>query len=267
VVDRLLLDQVGYVTPQTGATVSVSTPDHADFAITGDIDIRALVAANDWTPAGTQVVMSAGYTAPDRSWEVELRDTGFLAIVWSEDGSLNKSSISTVAPTVSDGGPLWIRFTLDVDNGAAGRDVKFYTSTDAITTAPASVSWTQLGTTVTTAGVTSIHNSSDLPTIGAPGSGASGIDGKVYYAEVRNGIAGTVVTNPDFRDADQQTSGTTLTDDFSKVWTVSGSAVWTLPGATDSYQLEDGSGVILLESSTADVFVPYRNPMPPLIAQ
>jgi hypothetical protein len=268
-VNRLLLEDLGYLSLLGGAgTNTASTPDHADFAITGDIDVRILIAANDWTPAsvGGELVMSQTDGATQKAWWFYLnQDTGTLVFNWSENGSANKTAQSTVAPTVSDGSPLWVRATLDVDNGASGRDVKFYTSAEPISTAPASVTWTQLGTTVTTATVTSIFNSNASVTFGGLVGLFNGLTGKVYYAEVRNGIAGTVVTDPDFRDADQQNSATQLTDDFSKVWTVNGTATWPLPSNVASYLLEDGSGILLLESSVPDI--PYTNPMPLFIAQ
>lgn len=264
-VDRLLLDQLGYLNVPGASGDKADTPDHADFAITGDIDVRVLASATDWT-SGSAAAFISQYVNLDRAWAFQVQGTGTLQFVWTTDGATQVSAVSSVAPTVADGAFIWLRLTLDVDNGAAGRDAKFYTSADSALTDPALVTWTQLGTTVTGA-VTSIFNSTQAPTLGSSPDNFARLNGTIYCAEVRNGIGGTVIANPDFRDAGQQTSATTLTDDFGKVWTVRGAASWTLPGATDSYQLEDGSGVILLESSVPDVFIPYRNQMPPLIAQ
>jgi hypothetical protein len=269
VVDRLLLDDTGYLNLPNVSGSKADTPDHADFGITGDIDIRALVASTDWTPASTQISISQNNTTGSQAaWQFRLDSAGTLTFTWSVLGTGTTNSTSTVGVPDIAGQPLWIRVTMDVDNGAVGNDVKFYTSAEAVTTDPASVTWTQLGATVTTAGITSIFDSSSVVTVGTTANNASRWIGNIYYAEVRNGIGGTIVANPDFRDIDQQNSSTQLTDDHAKVWTVRGSASWHVPALPeDRYLLEDGSSILLLESSVPDDFIPYTSPMPQLLAQ
>ena len=195
-----------------------SSPDSASNSVTGDIDIRVLLAADDWTPAAQNTVLSKyTETGNQRSYALAIETDGTLELRWSADGTAVITKASTAAPTVADGKPLWIRATLDVDNGAAGNDVKFYTSTDGKT-------WTQLGTTVTTATATSIFNSTaGLVLSGINAGTAEFLAGKVYYAEVRNGLNGALVAT---FDADDGTpGGTTLTStDTSEVWTVNGTA-------------------------------------------
>jgi hypothetical protein len=267
-VDRLLLDGIGYLNLPGASGDKADTPDHADFAIAGDIDIRVLAAATDWTPTGDNVLIAQDAASPNRGWFLTVRSSdGVLVWRWSVAGTAVTTVNATVAPTISNGEPLWVRVTFDVDNGSAQKETKFYTSTDPLSTDPAAVTWTQLGTTVTSAGVTSLFNSNALPTLGAD-QDLNRWTGTIYYAEVRNGIGGTIVTNPDFRTRVQYTSDTSLTDTSGKVWTVRGAASWSLPpGVTDSYQLEDASGILVLESSVPDVFIPYTNPMPQLLAQ
>jgi hypothetical protein len=267
-VDRLLLqsaDSAGYLYVPGAAGDKADTPDHADFAIAGDIDVRVLAAADDWTPSGNRTFVSQWQgIGSDRAWAFQLTPTR-LQLLWSVAGTTVITKTSTVTPGGTDGQPLWCRFTLDVDNGAAGNDLKFYTSADPITTEPESVTWAQLGTTVTTAGVTSIHDSAWAVTMGALVDDTNVFQGRVYYAEVRNGIGGTIVANPDLRGSAQQTSATSLTDSYSKPWTVRGAASWLPSPAVNSYLLEDDSGILLLESSVPDI--PYTNPMPQLLAQ
>ena len=96
---------------------------------------------------------------------------------------------STAAVPFANATEGWVRVVHDVDNGAGGNDVKFYTSTDGI-------AWTQLGTTITTAGVTSIFPSTSRYSVGARGLGSSeafAADSRIYEVQVRDGINGPSV--------------------------------------------------------------------------
>lgn len=195
------------------------TPDAASLDITGDLDVRAHVALDDWTPAAMNTMVSKFTTTGNqRSWRFMVFTTGALRVVWSADGTGTVfTATSTVAPVIADGEDLWVRFTLDVDNGAAGRTITFYTSTDGVT-------WTVLGAPVVQAGVTSIFSGTAAVNIGAHTSGtAEMMSGKVFYAEIRNGIGGTVVANPDFTA--QGPGQTTFFDSTGKEWTVEAPAV------------------------------------------
>ena len=168
-----------------------STPDSAGNSVTGDIDIRAKVSLDDWTPASLTNLVGKIDSGTTRSYWFEVTTGGILQLNWSADGSTPITTSSTVATGFADGATKWVRTTLDVDNGAAGRDVKFYTSDDG-------VSWLQLGSTVTVAGTTSIFDSTSVVTVGAryPGSSVL-LAGKVYEAQVRAGIDGPIVARFD----------------------------------------------------------------------
>ncbi|MGH9858302.1 MAG: DUF5005 domain-containing protein, partial [Acidobacteriota bacterium] len=58
--------------------------------------------------------------------------------------------------------------------------------------------WTQLGSTVVTAGTTSIFSGTAQLEVGSVASGIESFQGSMFKIEVRNGINGTVVANPDF---------------------------------------------------------------------
>lgn len=165
-----------------------STPDAAVLDITGDIDLRVEVALEDWTPAANNSLIykwdGAGTSA---SYGLRVNaTTGVLVFLWTENGSTVKTATSTVAPTVTDGSTLWVRATLDVDNGASGNTVTFYTSTDGVT-------YTQLGTAVTAAGTTSIFSGTGTLEIGSFAGGLAPSTGNFYSAQVFNGINGTLV--------------------------------------------------------------------------
>ena len=169
----------------------LSVPDSAALDITGDLDVRALVALDDWTPAATMVLLAKESSGSTRSYRLSVVATGVLQLVWSTDGSATTTASSTVAPTIADGAALWIRATLDVDNGASGWDVKFYTSADG-------VSWSQLGSTVTGAGVTSVYASTSAVEVGSRSGGLTeNIAAAIHRAQVFNGIAGTLVLDVD----------------------------------------------------------------------
>jgi hypothetical protein len=167
-------------------------PDNASLDVTGDLEIGGKFALDDWTPA-TQQMLVAKYnsTGNQRSYLLGVDvTTGRLNLQWSADGTAVISVFSTVAPTVANGDALWVKATLDVDNGAAGNTVTFYTSTNG-------TSWTQLGSAVVTAGTTSIFASTATLELGSRAGGTtSPLSGKIYKAFVRNGIGGPVVPSP-----------------------------------------------------------------------
>ncbi len=165
----------------------LSTPDAAALDITGDIDLRAKVALDDWTPAAEGYLLSK-WSSGQQSYILAVTTGGNLRLYWTTDGSTNIFRTSTVSLGLTDGAVKWVRATLDVDNGASGHDAKFWTSDDGS-------SWTQLGTTVTTAGTTSIWSGSAPVEVGtvSGGSSSAGGPGKYSRAQVYSSIGGTLV--------------------------------------------------------------------------
>ncbi len=167
---------------------NASTPDSAALSITGDFDLRVKVALDDWTPTtpyGSFITKDAG--GLNRSFIFDMEAGGItpkLNFYWGT-GAVNNLKQSTVNVSIADGTVKWLRVTLDVDNGAGGHDVRFYTSDDGSV-------WTQLGATVTTAGTTSIFDNTASVIIG------SFLFGKVHRAIIKNGIDGTTVFDADF---------------------------------------------------------------------
>lgn len=194
---------------------NASSPDAAVLDITGDIDIRVRVALNDWTPSIQSYFIAKRTGATERSWIFGINANGTLALFHSADGVNETVPASTVGTSFVDGQTGWIRATLDVDNGAGGRVVTFYTAADALVEPTV---WTQLGSPVTTAGTTSIFSSTAPVTIGSYGDGGT-LEGKMYRAIVRNGIGGTVVFDADFTKL-VNGSQTTFTEDSVNAATV-----------------------------------------------
>jgi hypothetical protein len=191
--------------------------DAEALRITGDLDVIVKVAATDWTPGMGQVLASKFGNAGDRGWALGVSNTsGKINLWWSANGTdllggEGSALESSVAPTIADGSPLWIRCTLDVDNGASGHDIKYYTSSDGAT-------WTQLGTTRTGVGTTSIFASTATMNVGRR-AGGGGFVGKVYRAIIRSGIDGKIIASPD-AGLGFPPGTTTMKDAEGNTWTI-----------------------------------------------
>lgn len=166
------------------------TPDSASNSITGDIDIRVKVSLDDWTPSAAKVLLSKLSAASQWSYDFYVGgggSTGKLCFLTSPDGTANTSAISSVATGIADGAVKWVRATRVSATGVT----KFYTSDDGVT-------WAQLGTDVSnTAGA--IYDSTSEVRIGQDTGGP--LAGKVYRAQVYNGIDGTLAVDFDATDA------------------------------------------------------------------
>lgn len=209
-----------------------STPDDPTLDVIGDIDLRADLALVNWEPNAVTYILSKYYVTGDqRSYSLRLSSNNLLSLVWSPDGT-NPSGISREAneelPIGADG-RLAVRATLDVDNGSGGHSVSFYTAPTI------EGPWTQLGTSVTAVGTTSIFAGTAPLEVSGRDGGTAGLvgAGTVLAVEVRDGINGTEVANPDF--AAQPTGTATFDDDAGRTWTINGTA--TISGEF----IEDGS--------------------------
>ncbi len=204
-------------TGTTGSNNGASTPDAAALDITGDIDIRFEATLSNWNAAGSIELCGKGATTGNqRSWLLLMRD-GALHFEWSTAGTTTIQVDANALLPLPPSGRLAVRVTLDVNNGASGNTTTFYTS-DSISGA-----WTQLGTAVVNSGTTSIFNSSAPVRVG-DGWGDLGFPcslGAVHAFELRNGIGGSVVANPNFT---VQTPGaSSFVDGTGKTWTVGSS--------------------------------------------
>ena len=218
---------LGYLRSVDVTGNGASTPDDASLDILGDIDVRALVASQDWTDVLRRIIGKRS-GASDRSWSMYVSSAGKLGWNWSVDGTGATGGFNESTPVIGvDDHPLWVRTTHDVNDGAGQNIVRFYSSNDSPRTHPKLVNWTLLSEH-TNAGVTSIFNSTAPLEIGSIDDGSHFI-GKIHYAEVQNGINGFVAANPDFRYRTDYTSPTQVTDRVGKVWTIDSPMHWVLP--------------------------------------
>ncbi|MFJ3923007.1 hypothetical protein [Streptomyces sp. NPDC090022] len=194
--------------------VALALPGHA---ITGDIDIRIDLELDSWRRL--QQLAGRWFPSSNRSWILGIQRDGCLYLRWSPDGTSGAAltSVSTVPVPVPGGKRQAVRATLDVNNGASGHTVTFYTA------GTLAGSWVQLGDPVVTAGTTAVDDAAIASLeVGSVIEQTTGPDpdavsatvaptvGAVYAFELRSGIGGTVVANPDFT---VQTAGDTYFSD------------------------------------------------------
>lgn len=224
---------------ETGRTVNADPPDvqagawAADASaldITGDIDIRVDASLGDWCSR----ILASKYVRDgnQRSWVLVTNYAGVPRLAWSPDGT--SASLVTAPATIPmplAPGRRAVRATLDVDNGSGGWTATYYTA------ASLAGPWVQVGDPVTGTGVTSIFSGSAPLWAGSgdlvfvPGGGAqivNGMQGRINALELRDGINGTTVANPDFT---AQTPAAGYFRDTiasaSNLWTLAGGAVLT----------------------------------------
>lgn len=203
---------------------NVSTADKAVLDVTGDIDVRCEVQPYSWRPPYDMVMMSKyQVTSNQRSWAFYLNNDGHLSFIWSTDGTAaNRITAKSTAVIPFASGRLAVRVTLDVNNGASGNTATFYTATAVGGT------YTQLGSPVVTAGVTSIFSSSaDLVAAGGADdlqvalTNSTAFGGRFFKGELWNGLGSTTrVAN---MDATSRSVGdTTWSDGLAtpNTWTI-----------------------------------------------
>ena len=198
------------------AANNASTPDHADLDITGDLDIRWEGEA-DWYAPGSQILIGKWGESGVRSYNLRLQD-GSLYLHFSTDGTLGLWGFRPLPQLPRHAA---VRGTLDADNGAGGWTIRLYWAETL------AGPWEQIGDDlVTTGGTATIFSGTAALSI-APEQGDSSpprtpVAGRVYAAEVRSGIDGTIVAAPDFT---AQSAGTTsFADSAGRTWTLAGTA-------------------------------------------
>ncbi|NEC90479.1 hypothetical protein [Streptomyces sp. SID12501] len=208
------------------STAYASTPDTAALDITGDLDVRIDATLSNWTDyatgsgSTTHLVGKLGFAGGTKSWFLGTRNRA-LYFEWSADGTATLSASSTLPFPNTASGRIALRATLDVDNGAGGRTVTFYTAPSG-TSGP----WTQFGSAVVQAGTTSIFNSATALRVGrATDVGFTQPNGRFHKAEVRSGIGGSVVAVPDF--SIPAAGAGSFVDSAGLTWTVTAPATIT----------------------------------------
>lgn len=215
-----------------GATGQYATSNAPATLLTGDLDIRFFASLASWAPAVECGLLNRGNIGGAYSWLVYLKTDGKLLIQWKNGSGVQKSATSSVAVGAAAYANKWVRIVLDVDNGASGSDVLFYTSDDGST-------WTPLGTTQTVGSTAGLSAGTSYVQIGAGDSAYEPCTGIVYRAQIYNGIAGTLVFDANFTT--QAKLATSFTESSANAATVtintSGDLGARICGARDLVQL------------------------------
>lgn len=203
----------------SSSTGSATTPDIAAYAVT-DLDVVVRASMPSWTPGGFGRVFMDQWVSPtNQAWLFAIDGTGHLILNTSSTGAntVTNTAVNVVPFTGDDF--VWIRATLDVNDGAGNRVCTFYTSTDGI-------SWTVLET-VTTAATTTIFNSTaSLRTGGL----LTGPGFAIAQARLHDSIGGAQVANPNFEPLAPGT--TSFADAATRTWTINAPAsVAQVPGS------------------------------------
>lgn len=205
-----------------------------------DVDLRMRVSADDWQE---DAIVAIGVRDPDdNTWRYVLYIdlASDLTFAWY-DGTTQNTVSSTASASLTDGSAVWLRATLDANNGAGGYDVDFYTGTTD-TNDHTLVSWSALGSTVTGGSTTSVTTGTGV--YGWFGSLRAEIlgtnvwyrfSGDLYAAAILDAIGGTEIAEPTLQQAvgtrdsftDGQTNTWTIENDPYFVYTDAPSRTWT----------------------------------------
>lgn len=177
-----------------GATgVQFDTTNYAHPVGDMSIRIKCDPGANTWTPTATTELFGKANSS-SQGIRVGITNAGALYLRWWNGSAQISPSVSSAIVSTIGGntGVKWIRADVDVDNGAAGNDTKYYVSTDD------GITWTQLGTTITTASTTVIADVAG-GTFLSTGENASGTISGIatgwtfYNVDWRKGLNGSAI--------------------------------------------------------------------------
>lgn len=190
------------------------TPDVAGLRIIGDLDVRAEIL--EVNPTGTnRTILSKYNPTTNQAYEWRYNGFGFDEFVWSTTGA------NVLTDTSSQFGAGLIRFTIDVVNAANRVLTWWYGITNDISAAD--VGWA-VRQQKTVAGNTSIFAGTAPLRIGArsDAAGNNPFSGRLGRVQLRDGLNGTIVANPDFRSL--APGLTNFVDSTGKTWTRAGTA-------------------------------------------
>lgn len=222
-----------YIPGQTNAYAY--TPDHPDLAVT-DLDVRVLVDPERWAAAARYTSTSLqnltdlqrlvsrddggriGGTA--RGWMLSTSDIGRPLAQWS-NGTTHLDYEG--APTVASLRPSWLGMTITPDDGAGGHTTVLW-RWDEGGTPPADIAEWELVDAWAGTGATTLATAGGNPVcLGYRGPDAApSFRGRILRAEIRSGVNGPIVADPDFTVA--SVGAPVVLDSTGKPWALAGAA-------------------------------------------
>lgn len=202
-----------------GTSQYIYMPDSDTHDVTGDIDMIVKVSSNDWTSTW-QAFIGKGATGGNYAYEFGVNTSGQLELWLSQTGSgaavARSNAFDNAAASLADGSTYWLRVTYDVSTTAA----VFYKSTD-YNPSTESGTWVTISTVFDGLSFTSIYAATGNLYLGVWNGNNEYLNGKLYYAEIRDGINGTIVAR--FNASETNDSGATFPN-------IDGEANWTNNG-------------------------------------
>ncbi|TQE35479.1 hypothetical protein [Streptomyces ipomoeae] len=215
-----------------GTDDRLTTPDSAALDVSGDLDVRVEVALDDWQVAQTLAMRYKIAAGNQRCWILQTTSDGTLILMWSPDGTFaSRRDVESTEPVPAHRGQrLAVRAVLDINNGAGGHTVRFFTARNID---DPEKYWTQLGDAITGTGTTGVHtgtaqldfgSGSDTNTNANPaGSVINRLTGTMHRLRVYDGT--TLKVDLDLAKASP--GARSVTDLTGLVWTVNGTVVLT----------------------------------------
>ncbi len=207
------------VADSTAPAARVSTPSTTALNILGDLDVRFDVQPLDWDSGDVVELGGKWGAAGQRAWVCYLF-AGQLRLSYTTDGTTSVTNLVSLA-SAELRPRMVVRAVLDVNNGSGGHTVRFYVGLSM--TGP----WTQVGADVVTAGTTATASTTAPVEIGDVSgfTATANAAARLYAAQIRSGIDGTIVANPDFTA--QTAAALTFTDSAGVSWTANSTSAIT----------------------------------------
>ncbi|MFE7947420.1 hypothetical protein [Streptomyces sp. NPDC057426] len=193
--------------------------------VNGDFDLRIDLALEDWSES--QMLALRYVPSADEAWALEIVD-GILTFLWSPDGTFASRIVEEATEEVQgyNGQRMALRVTLDIDNGAGGYELRFYTGRTVN-----DEEWTLLGDPVVGVGTTGVFADAEYMEFGAgftfnalPSGGVlNRMRGKAYALKLLD----TGVVKVDMSTTAAEPGGLTFVDATGITWSRGGSAVLT----------------------------------------
>ncbi len=201
---------VGYLEFSGDPESYLLTPDF----VTGSVlDIRALVAPDEWNPPQWQMFVGQfDQLNNDRSWRFGIDSFNSFRANFSADGLEPLGDAMELPDFFVDGIPEWVRLTIDTEAGLE----RFWISDDG-------QAWNQWGRDLVFDPL-ELHDAAGPVFLGTDRLASdNAFDGRIYYLEIRTGPNSETVALLDLRTNEQRTGEDTWTDATGRSWVAQGS--------------------------------------------